>query len=150
MDKIPQARVAWARLWRQRARPNKRPRFAALLSRQGADVCLADYCDVLQCDAYAAAAAAAARDAPAPPQLARCSAGAMERAHHRCQARPSRARHAQPGRHSHPCHVTQMLLDTCFPRDAADARVHELNGACLPVPSWIRKQLRMFHHVLTS
>ena len=28
-----------------------------------------------------------------------------------------------------------MLLDTCFPRDAANARVHELNGASLRL-SW--------------
>lgn len=53
-------------------------------------MCLADYCDVLQCDAYAAAAAAAERDAPGQA-LQRCSGAAMERAQHRCQARPSRA-----------------------------------------------------------
>ena len=55
-------------------------------------MCLADYCDVLQCGAYAAAVEAAARDAPPPPQVARCAAGAMERAQHRCQARPACAK----------------------------------------------------------
>ena len=70
--------------------PNSDSAFLSLSAYQGADVCLADYCDVLQCSAYASAAAAAARDAPAPPQLERCSAGAMERAQHRCQARPAR------------------------------------------------------------
>ena len=100
-------------------------------------MCLADYCDVLQCDAYAAAVAAVARDAPPPPQVARCAAGAMERAQHRCQARPAcaKAHSVAALTHGHAAMlflfaaIAQVIVDTCFPLDAADARVHELNGA---------------------
>jgi hypothetical protein len=57
----------------------------------GADVCLADFCDVLQCDALVASHAAAASFAgaghaapPAAPPSKRCSPPALAQAQHRC------------------------------------------------------------------
>jgi len=70
---------------------------------QGADVCLADFCDVLQCDAYAAAVSPAGAAAPA-----RCSgARALQLARSRCL----------------------LLLDDCLPPASAHAgtwRAHQL------------------------
>ena len=144
MDKIPQARAMAALPWRRSAgAPNQKAYAVLRPSRaQEADVCLADYCDVLQCGPYAAAVAAAARDAPPPPQVARCSAAAMERAQHRCQARPARAAAATAGTDcagaaagAAICYVLlpmQAIVDTCFPLDGANSRAHELNGAPRP------------------
>lgn len=58
-----------------------------------ADVCLADYCDVLQCDVYAAAATGVATlashataAARLPPGARRCDARQLELARHRCES----------------------------------------------------------------